>query len=73
MKHYIENYGIVTDFVLNRFGRTQILSRFICKWNSREKHKYVCKTLRFVAPTMDMAIDKASAIMGYKPSLTQRI
>jgi len=73
MTRTVPNYGKITDYKLNRFGQVQILSKFVCKWNSIGRYKYVCKTMRIIAPTIDLAIEKASALMGYKPSLIQRI
>ena len=66
----IENYGKVS--VYQYLGRT--LNKYRCRWiKTMSGKRFYCGTKNIIAPTMDIAIEKASAIKGYRPSLTQRI
>ena len=69
-KIIIPNYGKVTTY--QYLGKA--LNKYCCRWIKTMcgKHFY-CGTMNVVAPTMDIAIEKASAIRGYKPCLIQRI
>lgn len=66
----IENYGKVS--VYNYLNRT--LNKYLCRWTKTINGKrFHCGRMSIIAPTIDIAIEKASALRGYKPNLIQRI
>ena len=69
-KDYVLGYGIVSLFKY----MNKTLKKYRCRWiKTIAGHNYYCGTMTVAAPNMDIAIEKASAIKGYKPTVTQRV
>jgi hypothetical protein len=66
----IDGYGKVS--IYSYLNRT--LNKYRCRWiKTIAGRRFYCGTKNIIAPTIDIAIKKASAIKGYKPNLIQRI
>ena len=64
--------GYVKISVVTFLDKT--LNRYLCRWiKTINGKRHYSGSKRIIAPTMDIAIEKASAIKGYKPNLIQRI
>jgi len=67
--------------IISGYGKTSVFNflshaiyKYRCQWiKTIAGHRYMSGTMTIAAPSMDIAIEKASAIRGYKPSLIQRI